>query len=158
MKDIGTIMQKYSKINIQDFAARFKHPALKGSINTFMPEGDYSAVSVLFPLGTFTGNHSSIPYGGSKAMAMRMVERYISLGGKVEASCEVEGLDIQRKMIKKVICMNGRAFEADYVIAACDANVLYERLLKNQYNDPKFQKRYNNPEYYPLASNINIGV
>lgn len=158
MKDIGPIVQKYSKISIQDFADTFRHPALREALSSFMPADGYSALSVVFPLGTFTGDQSSIPYGGSKAMAMRMADKYISLGGKVETSCEVSGLDIHKKTVNRVICNNGKTYEADYVIAACDANVLYERLLKGQYNDPKFQKRYNNPKDYPLASNIYIGA
>jgi hypothetical protein len=58
--------------------------------------------------------------------------------------------------VNKISCKNGKSFTVDYFIAACDAKVLYERLLKGEYNDPKFQKRYNNPEDYPLASNIYI--
>jgi phytoene desaturase len=48
--------------------------------------------------------------------------------------------------------------EADYYIAACDAHVLYEKLLKGKYPDPEFQKRFNNPEDYPLASEIRIAI
>lgn len=158
MKDIGPVVQKYSKISIQDFANTFSHPALREALSSFMPADGYSALSVVFPLGTFTGDQSSIPYGGSKALAMRMADKYISLGGKVETSSEVSGLDLHKKTVNRVICNKGKTFEADYVIAACDAHVLYEHLLKGQYNDPKFQKRYNNPKDYPLASNIYIGV
>jgi phytoene dehydrogenase-like protein len=158
MKDIGPIMQKYSKISVQELAGKFKHPALRGAIHSFMPDGNYSAISILFPLGTFTGNQSSIPYGGSKALAMRMVDKYVSLGGKIETSCEVTDLTIKRKQVDTVHCRNGKSFTGDYFIAACDAKVLYERLLKGEYDDPEFEKRYNNPEDYPLASNIYVGV
>ena len=158
MKDIGPIMQKYSKISVQELACKFKHPALRGAINSFMPEGDFSAISVLFPLGTFTGNQSSIPYGGSKALAMRMVDKYVSLGGEVETLCEVTDLAIKGRQVNKIHCSNGKSFAGDYFVAACDAKVLYDRLLKGEYNDPKFQKRYNNPKDYPLASNIYVGI
>ena len=158
MKDVGPIMQKYGKISSQEYAKTFKHPALREALASFLPVGGYSASSILFPLGTFTGGQSSIPYGGSKALAMRMVERYLSLGGTVEASCEAVELAIDQKYVKRVICQNSKSFEADYFIAACDARVLYERLLKGQYPDPEFQKRYNNPKVYPLASNIYIGI
>ncbi len=158
MKDVGPIMQKYSKISVQDFAETFEHPALRTALASFLPEGDYSASSIVFPLGTFTGGQSSIPMGGSKALAMRMVERYTSLGGTVETSCEVVDLEIDRKHVKRIFCRDGRAFEADYFIAACDAKVLYERLLKGTYPDREFDKRYSNPGDYPLASNIYIGI
>ncbi|MBI9032422.1 NAD(P)/FAD-dependent oxidoreductase [bacterium] len=158
MKDIGPIMQKYSKLSLQELASKFKHPALRAAINSFMPEGDFSAISILFPLGTFTGNQSSIPYGGSRALALRMVDKYLSLGGKVESSCEVRSLTIEGKDVKNLKCSNGKSFSGDYFIAACDAKVLYKRLLNGKYDDPNFQKRFNNPQVYPLASNIYVGI
>lgn len=158
MKDIGPVMQKYSKMSVQELANKFKHPALRWAISSFMPEGDYSAVSVIFPLGTFTGGQSSIPFGGSKALADRMVNKYLSLGGKVESSCEVADVEIAGRRVSKVICRNGKSFTGDYFIAACDANVLYRKLLDGKYPDPEFEKRYNNPVDYPLASNIYVSL
>ncbi len=78
----------------------------------------HSAVSVIFPLGSFTGGQSSIPIGGSKALAIRMVDRYISLGGTVETSSEVVELDIEGKTVKEIKCENGKSYEADYYIVA----------------------------------------
>ena len=158
MKDIGPVMQKYGKIRVNELASKFKHPALREAIASFMPEGDESAISVLFPLGTFTSGQSSIPKGGSKALAMRMMERYLSLGGTVEASCEVVEADINGQVVKRIKCKNGKSFEADYYIAACDAKVLYDQLLKGRYPDQAFEKRYNNPDVYPLASNIYVAI
>jgi len=158
MKDVGPIMQKYSKLSVQSLAGKFKHPALKEALNSFMPEGDYSAVSIIFPLGTFTGGQSSIPIGGSKAFARRMEEKYLALGGNIETSCEAEELDVDGASVQRITCSNGKSFEADYFIAACDAHVLYEKLLKGQYPDPEFKKRFSDPDTYPLASNIYVGI
>lgn len=158
MKDIGSIMQKYGKISVKELAMKFKHPALREAIVSFMPEGEYSAISVLFPLGTFTGGQSSIPMGGSKALAQRMVNRYLSLGGRVETCCEAVKAVIEGKTVKGIECRNGKSFVADYYIGACDANFLYEQLLEGRYPDQEFQKRYNNPEIYPLASNVYISI
>ncbi len=157
MKDAGMIMKKYGKISLKEYAKNFKHPALRESLASFLPEG-YSASSIFFALATFTKDQASVPYGGSKAMAMRMVDRYLSLGGLIEAPCEVVELIIDNKKVQRVICNNGRAFEGDYFIAACDAHVLYQRLLKGKYPDGEFQKRYNNPKDYPLASEIRIAI
>lgn len=158
MKDIGPVMQKYDKLSVQDLAMKFKHPALRAAIDSFMPEGDFRASSVIFPLGTFTGGQSSIPAGGSKALAIRMARRYIDIGGKIETACEVTSLDVEADRVQRVHCKNGRSFTADYVIAACDANVIYEKLLKGNYNDPAYEMRFKDPVMYPLASNIYIGI
>lgn len=158
MKDIGSIMQRYGKISVKELAQKFKHQALREAIASFMPEGDYSATSVIFPLGTFTGGQSSIPMGGSKALTQRMVEKYLALGGRFETSCEIVEVDIQANRVSSVKSKGGKTFLADYYIAACDAKVLYKEILKGCYSDSEFEKRYNNPEIYPLASNIYIGI
>lgn len=158
VKDAGAVMQKYGKMTLHQLANTFQHPALRKAIASFLPEGNDIAMSIIFALGTFTGDQSSIPVGGSKALAMRMVEKYVSLGGTVETSCEAVDVKIEQGHVKQVICSDGRTFGGDFFVAACDPHVLYEKLLKGQYPDPQFQKRYSNPQDYPLASNIYVGV
>lgn len=157
LKDAGEIMKKYGKISLKDYASTFKHPALQATLASFLPES-YSASFIFFALAAFTKGQASIPYGSSRALAMRMVERYLLLGGAIEIQCEAVDLDTGNKKVHRVICHNGKIFEADYVIAACDAHVLYERLLKGKYPDRDFQKRYSNPEDYPLASQILVAL
>ncbi|UMZ72797.1 phytoene desaturase family protein [Natranaerofaba carboxydovora] len=157
MKDAGMIIQKYGKISLQEYAKRFKHPALRGILATFVPEG-FSASMLFFALSTFTKGQASIPHGGSREFAGRMADRYLSLGGKVEKNCEVTKLEIKNNIINQITCQNGKIFEADYFIAACDAKVLYDKLLKGKYPDKDFEKRFNNPDVYPLASEIRIAL
>ncbi|MGI6142114.1 MAG: phytoene desaturase family protein [Caldicoprobacterales bacterium] len=157
MKDVGRVVSKYGKVSLKEYAKTFRHPALREALASFLPDG-YSALSVFFALAAFTKGQASVPYGGSRRLAQRMTERYLALGGVIEAPCEAVGLDIDRNRVRSVICDSGKTFEGDYFIAACDARVLYERLLKGGYDDPQFQKRYNDPKNYPLASEIRIAL
>ena len=157
MKDAGMIMQKYGKISLVEYSKRFKHPALREALASFTPEG-FSASSIFFALAGFTKGQAGIPGGGSKALAMRMVEKYLALGGTIETSSEVVDLDIRGKNVKSITCKNGKTFAADYYIAACDAHMFFDGLLKGQYPDKAFQQRFSNPKDYPLASNIYISV
>lgn len=157
MKVAGEIMRKYGKISLTDYAKTFKHPALRALLASFLPDG-YSASSVFFALAAFTKGGAGIPFGGSKAMAERMVQRYRSLGGKVEAPCEITDLIIDGRNVRKAIARDGNFFEADYFIAACDAKVLYERLLKGAYPDKAFEERYENAADYPLASQVFLAL
>ncbi|MDZ4179981.1 MAG: NAD(P)/FAD-dependent oxidoreductase, partial [Coriobacteriia bacterium] len=52
----------------------------------------------------------------------------------------------------------GRTFSADHYIAACDANVVFERLLGGRYRDPAFANRFDDRKTYPLASITYIGL
>ena len=134
------VMNKYDKISLKQYSKTFKHPALQDTLSSFVPEG-YSASSIFFALASFTKGQASIPYGGSKALAARMLERYLSLGGTVAPSAEVVELTVTNNRVEGVVCGNGKAFEADYIIAACDAHVLYEKLLHGKYPDKDYQER-----------------
>jgi phytoene dehydrogenase-like protein len=157
MKDVGMVLQKYAKVSLPEYARAFKHPALREALTSFLPEG-YSSVALFFGLAAFTKGDANVPRGGSRAMALRMAERYKELGGLLEAPCEVVDLEISHNRATKVVCKNGKTFEADYIIAACDAKVLFAGLLKGRYNDPAYEMRYSNPNTYPLASQLQVSL
>lgn len=157
MKDAGAILKRYGKVGLAEYAERFRHPAIRAMFATFAP-GDYASAFLFFGLSTFVKGQSSIPLGGSKALADRMAERYLALGGTVETGCEVTDVAIDGKRVTHVTAADGRTFTADHFIAACDATVVFERLLGGRYRDRAFDKRFSDPETYPLASNTYIGL
>ena len=157
MRDAGAVLTRYGKVGLAEYAERFRHPAIRSMFATFAP-GDYAVAFLFFALATFAQGQSSIPIGGSKALAGRMAERYLALGGTVEIGCEVTQVGIQGRRVTHVTDAKGRAFTADHYIAACDAYVVFERLLGGRYRDAAFQKRYNDSATYPLASNTYIGL
>ena len=158
MKDAGMVMRKYGKITSTDYANTFKHPALRGALGTFVPDRGYSASSILFALGNFTKGQAGVPAGGSRAMALRMKDRYLSLGGTVKTASEVVELAIANEKVQSATCKNGETYEADFFIVACDAHMFFNRLLKGNYPVPEFEQRFGNPEDYPLASEVRIAV
>ena len=155
MKEAGPVLQKYLKTSMDDLAAQFRHPALRAALGSSVPPG-YSALALIFALAVFTRGQASIPKGGSRAFALRMAERYQSLGGNLHTSSEVSALDMTGSRVIGARTGDGRFFEADYVVAACDAKVLYDRLLKGKHPDRAFEKRFADPERYPLASEIMV--
>lgn len=157
LKDVGLIMSKYGKTSLQDYAHTFRHPALREALATFLPD-EYSASSIFFALASFTKGDASIPYGGSRALAMRMEERYRTLGGTIKTSCEAIDLCVGHSRAHCVICADDQVYDADYFVAASDPYVLYERLLKGKYPDQAFQKRYRDNRTYPVASNIYVAL
>ncbi len=157
MKDAGAVLSKYGKVGLKEFSERFEHPAIREMFATFAP-GEYAAAFLFFALASFSKGQSSIPAGGSKALADRMAERYHSLGGLSETGCEVTGVAIDGDRVTHVTTVEGRIFAADHFIAACDAHFVFERLLGGRYRDRGFAKRFADPETYPLASNTYIGL
>ena len=157
MKEAGMIMSKYGKIDLKTYASRYHHPALKALFSNFLPEG-YQASSIFFALASFTKGQASIPYGGSNDFSKRMEAKYLSLGGNLLLNSEVQKIEIESNQATSVILKDGQAINADYIIGACDAFHFYSNLLEGKYNDQAFEKRYNNPKIYPLASQIQISL
>ena len=157
MKEAGAVLRRYGKVGLAEYAERFRHPAIREMFATFAP-GDYAVAFLFFGLATFAQGQSSIPVGGSKGVADRMAERYRALGGTVETGCEVVEVAVDGKRVTHVVAADGRTFAADHYIAACDAHFVFERLLEGRYRDRAFEKRFDDPDTYPLASNTYIGL
>ncbi len=151
MKDAGKIMKTLSKLSVEEYASRFKSPLIRKLLNTIVPP-KYSAVSLLFTLATFVGGNGDLPSGGSRAMAERMADKYMSLGGKVVVNSEVEEILIENGVAKGVLLKNGDKEFGSYIIPACDTHVTFDKLLKGRYIDAKFAERYSDPNRYPLSS------
>jgi len=155
MKSAGGVMSKNSSISCLEYSHRFKHPALRKMFELCMPNG-YSIAAFIFSMGTFSSGNGAIPKDGSKAMALRMEKRYLSLGGNVITNVSAEEIVVQEKLATAVRFSDGKIIKADYVVAACDANVTFENLLKGKYRDKKFEMRYNNPIDYALPTCVQL--
>lgn len=154
---IGSIkvMGRLSNQGFTEYAERFKHPALKNMFTLSAP-GNYSVIALIFGMGIFSGGNGAIPKGGSKQMALRMEDRYVKLGGKVVCNISAEEIIIENRQAAAVRFSDGTTVKADYVIAACDAKVTFDKLLKGRYNDKKFEMRYNNPADYSLPTSVQV--
>jgi len=155
MKGAGGVMNKTSKISCEEYAKRYQHPALRKMFETCMPSG-YSIAAFIFGMGTFTSGNGAVPRGGSKEMALRMEKRYIELGGKVVTKISAEEILIHDKVATAVRFSNGITVNADYVIAACDVHITFEKLLKGIYHDKKFEIRYHNSTDYAIPTSVQI--
>jgi len=155
MKGAGGVLNKAGKISCFEYGQRFHHPALRSLFANSMPEG-YSIIAFIFSMGTFTSGNGAIPKDGSKAMALRMEKRYKDLGGKLFTNISAEEIIIRDKLATGVRFSDGTMVNSDYVIAANDVKITFDKLLKGKYQDKKFDMRYNNPTDYGLPTSIQV--
>lgn len=157
MKDAIAITDKLNKISCEKYASRFKHPLLQKTFSYMVPK-DYSASAMFMLLAGFTMGNVNIPKGGSKAFIERMKTKYEGLNGKILLDSEISEVIIEKNKAIGVMLKNGTTDRADYVVAACDANLIFEKFLKDEYDDKEFNLRFENPQDYPVTSAINISV
>lgn len=149
----GMAMQKYTKITCKEFAEKFKSPVLQKVFRSFLPD-NYAASSMMFSYATIASGNGGIPVGGSKAMAMRIAEKYKSLGGDLRLNSSVSEIIVKNGKAVGVELENGDVIESDYVISACDADITLNKLLKGKYIDKQLQVCYNDLENNPIQSNV----
>lgn len=155
MKAAGGIMNKKGKIGCDEFARQFKHPTLRKFFETSMPEG-YSISSFIFSVGMFATGQAGIPRGGSRAMALRMADRYRELKGTLMLNTAADEIVIEDGTAKGVRLANGELITGDYVLAACDAGFAFDKLLRGKYHDKQFESRFENEKDYPAPTSVMV--
>ena len=141
------------KISTDDYAKRFKHPALQNAIRNVQP-GKGNLFSMLFSYSTIVANNGGIPLGGSKAMAERMKDYFLELGGTLLLKSQVEKIIVnkQSKRASGVKLSNQEIINGDYIITTVAPNVVTNKLLSGSYQKPRFMKRMREIDKNPCPS------
>jgi phytoene desaturase len=146
-------IRKYSQIPLADYIKRFKSPQIRTALEQVIP-GRYSTHNLFFTLAAFLSDNAGIPRGGSRAMAERLENNYLDLGGTIAAENEIREILIADDSVSGVVRQDGTKDLADYVITACDPHIVFTKLLKGEFVDPMFSKRYDDSETYPLQTSV----
>lgn len=155
MKGMIKVLMLYNSVSVQQYAKKFAHPAIRRMFEICMPNG-YSVAAFIFTLATFTKNSGGIPKGGSLKFANRMADRFTSLGGKLFCNTLITQTLINNNKAIGVEYINNEGKRccaySDYVVLACDVNTSMNILLKGNYTDKAFVKRFRHPKIYETQS------
>ncbi len=134
---------RYYNWTAGDLAKRFKHPLLQGFIASFMTDY-FSSLAVIVVFSTFTSDNGDIPYGSSCAMAERMKERFLSLGGTLRLRKGVAKINVGGDSAESITLEDGSIENADYVVVATDPATAFGKLLDNSFMPKALKKQYEN--------------
>ena len=119
---------KYYKLSTGQLSKRFSHPAIKQFISCLIGE-HFGALALLYVFATFTGENGGIPRGSSYAMAQRMINRFVSLGGELILGDEVVKINIMNDIGTSVILSSGETVNFDYAILTTDPKATFGKIL-----------------------------
>ena len=137
---------KCTRMSTGELAGKFKHPLIRGFLSSFLTDG-FSAAALVFVFANFCYGNADLPRGGSKAMAERMTNRFIYLGGRLCTGTEVRELIHGKRTAGAVLLSDGTVDFADHFIITTDllsyksltGKPLPDRFLK-LYNDKRLKK------------------
>lgn len=99
---------RYLSLNTEEWAAKFKHPALQRLILDFMAK-EYESYWLIMAYGFFAFGNGDIIDGGSIAMSKRLKETYLAEGGILKLNCPVQRILINKKKANAKSCRNSSA-------------------------------------------------
>ena len=105
------------------------------------------------------GNIQSSPRGGSKAIAEWLRDRIVTAGSMVGLNQRVERVLLDdRQHACGVVLADGRHVNSRFVIAACDLQTLYEKMLPTGVISKRMLKGLHNADLYNSYFSIFLGL
>ena len=155
MKEMPQVLKEYEKQNMQDFAKRFKHPAIRQALLAYM-DPKYPAYSFICSYATVSSGDGDLPAGGSFGVTQRMARKYQKLGGILHTNCKVKKVMLKQKVAIGIVLENGKTFSGDEVICASDPMAVFPQLLDDRYMPKKLRRAYKKPQDYHVNSAVYV--
>ncbi len=124
---------RYFRMSTKELASRFKHPLLAQFMNAMC--GDcFTAMAMILVMADFGAGNADLPAGGSRAMALRIADRFRSLGGQLRLSQAVTSVTLggewTGRQATSVTLSGGSKIPADYVIITADPRRICGKILQ----------------------------
>jgi phytoene dehydrogenase-like protein len=153
------LYRRWSGISIEQYAARFSHPAMRQMFKQIFPHHQFfSVLSLMVALGWMHKKSAGYPIGGSAGFIDRLLTRYQQLGGEVLYHKKVSSILLEGKTARGVQCADATRYEADIVVASGDRHALLHRLLPLHVVPPKMLRPFETMRVLPSIVQVSLGV
>ena len=144
---------KYTHVTVKEFAERCKSKLLEKTFKKALFE-EYNLHSLLYIMQALSLRDAGIAQGGSLKLALRVADRFKSVGGTLKCNTPVKEIVVENDKACGVILEDGTRVDADYVISAIDVHYTLHNLLNNKYAKEFYSKRFDDREKNPLSLGI----
>jgi len=160
MLPLMSLLIKYGKISIKEYAQKFSDPFLKKAFSTI--QYDIEEVPTIVPiifLSMLSIGDAGWPIGGSTALSHNIEKRYLELGGEIHYNSKVKKIIVENEVAKGVQLEEGSEHFADLVISAADGYSTIVGMLNEKYSNQIIRSYYNSyPKTQPFGLEIWYGV
>ncbi len=147
------IWNKLSKISILEYANSFKSKYLRKLFLSFMPS-HFSASYLIGVFSLFVNGNADIVNLSSQDFSNKLLDKFLSLGGKIVYNEEIKSLKIENDRVISVLGDN--EYKADYFISACPLPYFYLNVLPKKYHLEYTDNVLSNLEKYPIISTFYV--
>lgn len=151
------VFQRFVSVSLADYASEFKNPLLQKTVfHLFEPE--VPAIFGLLTLAWIGAHQAGYPRGGSLPFAQRILDQFLSRGGKVHYDCKVTRILVEEDRAVGIQLRDGTEVRGDWVVSAGDGhNTLFE-LLEGKYLTKELRTFYEKRHTFPSLVFVAFGV
>jgi prolycopene isomerase len=148
------------------FARFYKKSAVEG-LARYVPSGRLSEIfvseeallAVLVPLGwAYSHDFQAPPEGGSQAFPKWLVERIRGFGSEVVLRKRVDKILLDGDTAVGVRLESGEEIKARHVLAACDVDAVYNKMLPPGMVPPALLKKLDRADLYDSSVTLSVGL
>lgn len=156
-------LARWALVSAEDFARRFRDPLLRRALPLIFGWGEIPMMGAISVLAAMYTRNAGFPVGGSLAFARALERRYLSLGGQIHYSAQVEKILVdppaageRKSRAVGVRLYDDREFRADVVISAADGHKTIFGMLDGRFADTKTRRRYDG--HLPMHSQVQVSL
>jgi phytoene dehydrogenase-like protein len=160
MLPLFLVIQKFGRLTCREYFDKlaFRNERIKSAFYAMYGERNFSALAFIFMLGWFNQKNAGYIKGGSYPLAQRMVEKFISLGGRLSYRKTVEKIIVENNAAKGVILTDGTEIHSEYVISAADGYTTIFKMLGGKYMSKEIDFAYKNWELFVPLVQVSFGI
>jgi phytoene dehydrogenase-like protein len=174
---MGFFEKMKNKLNLLKFGMAFipylgysGEKGIKKGLNRFFKEeklhkvfsSDTELIGCLVPIGwAYYGDYQSPPKGGGQVFPEWLQYIIEYFGNHLYFKCQVDKIMVENNKAAGVkFHHRGHDYQlkSKYVVAACDVETLYTKMLPHDVISPKFRKKLENAELYSSSVTISIAL
>jgi phytoene dehydrogenase-like protein len=154
------LIMKYGKMNCKEYFQKlnFKNDLINTVFNRLYSEIDFSALAFLLMLSLFNQKNAGYVSGGSLPIALRMTDKYKSLGGRLTFGKRVKKIIVENGKASGVLLDDGTGIDSDYVISAADGHSTIYDMLEGKFISKEFKEAYENWNLFTPFVQVSFGI
>jgi phytoene dehydrogenase-like protein len=152
-----SVLRYWSNLSSKEYGQRFTHPLLRSFFGGG-ETGEMSALALVFSLAWMSQHNAGYAIGGSQAIIRLIVDKLLSLGGRLRLGANVEKILVKRDTAVGVQLASGETIAADWVISAADGHATVYDLLGGRYRDKITDETYSTRQTFPSYLQVSLGV
>lgn len=151
-----SLVRKYAKVSVKEYADNFKSPVIKTLLFHLMPP-QYSLFGLIMMLGTRMSGNAGYPMGGAYDVIHRMEKYYRQLGGTIHLSSKVDKIIVENGKATSLE-VKGNLYSSDAIVAACDMYDVMKRMLDGKYSHKQLDKLLESAELFSPLIVVSFGL